>query len=334
MGTLLLIIWSFHALSAATGVLQVFVPGRFQPNISPVILSLGRGYISQLYIVTPSGARVLRPMGLTDAPGGASVSGFYAAVLGLALLVNTYHKRLKPVYLIGIGAAFACLLLAQVRSLLVITVIAVIVVLAGLLRVSDLERKFATVFLAIVVCWGSYQIAVRVGGRDTVEHRLGTLVSASPDVVYHSNRGQFLDQTINEFLPRYPAGAGLGRWGMIRSYFGEENGIDRGSIYSEIQWSGWLLDGGVALILAYSGALLVAVFTSTRIAKESRQEGDHQMYVWAITIVAYDIGMIALTFNSSPFASQLGMEFWLLNAALFSAAWARKSRLLNRVATR
>ena len=37
-------------------------------------------------------------------------------------------------------------------------------------------------------------------------------------------------------------------------------------------------------------------------------------------VFAYDVGALAITFNYPLFIGQGGMEFWLLNAALFTAA--------------
>ena len=34
-------------------------------------------------------------------------------------------------------------------------------------------------------------------------------------------------------------------------------------------------------------------------------------------IAAYDMGVVATTFNSVPFIGESGMDFWLLNAILF-----------------
>src|SRR6202043_556520 len=71
--TVLLTLWSFHALSSAFGVLQVYYPGRFQPNLSAQVASRGASYLRDLTIVVSGGQRVYRPMGLTDAPGGAGM---------------------------------------------------------------------------------------------------------------------------------------------------------------------------------------------------------------------------------------------------------------------
>jgi hypothetical protein len=44
------------------------------------------------------------------------------------------------------------------------------------------------------------------------------------------------------------------------------------------------------------------------------------LWIWAAVIVAYDFGALAVTFNYPLFIGQGGMEFWLLNAALFTGA--------------
>jgi hypothetical protein len=41
---------------------------------------------------------------------------------------------------------------------------------------------------------------------------------------------------------------------------------------------------------------------------------------WAVVILAYDLGALAMTLNYPIFNGQAGMEFWLLNACLFAAA--------------
>ena len=89
-------------------------------------------------------------------------------------------------------------------------------------------------------------------------------------------------------------------------------------IWVEIQWTGWLLDGGVPLIFAYSGALILASYLTMKIAFE-RQRQD-ELSFWGAVIFSYNIGIIMITFNYPVFISQMGMEFWLLNAALFVAA--------------
>src|SRR5947199_22725 len=60
-----------------------------------------------------------------------------------------------------------------------------------------------------------------------------------------------------------------------------------------------------------------AVWTAWRIARRSARGS---LELWAALILAYDIGAIASTFGYPLFIGQGGMEFWLLNTALFGAA--------------
>jgi hypothetical protein len=119
-----------------------------------------------------------------------------------------------------------------------------------------------------------------------------------------------LQHTINNLLPQYPLGAGLGRWGMMNNYFGDNTYLDSQPIWVEIQWTGWLLDGGVPLIIAYVAALYFACITAWQIAI-NRKFGDFSLWGGLV---------LAITFNYPIFNSQGGMELWLLNGALFVAA--------------
>jgi hypothetical protein len=146
---------------------------------------------------------------------------------------------------------------------------------------------------------------------------MSTLVQANPDTVYYKNRGVFLQQTVNVLLPQYPLGAGLGRWGMMNYYFGDNTDPERDAIYVEIQWTGWLLDGGVPLILTYLLGLLMAMWVAVKIALN---RGGDDLSIWGAIVLAYGMGALAMTFSYPVFISQAGMEFWLMNALLFGAA--------------
>ena len=135
----------------------------------------------------------------------------------------------------------------------------------------------------------AYAGAVAIGG-DAIDRRIGTLTDSAPEDAYHKNRGFFLTQTLETFVPEYPLGAGLGRWGMMNQYFGDESDASRGRIWAEIQWTGWLLDGGIPLVLAYTAALFCAIWTAWKIALRS-SEGP--LWIWGAIVLAYDIGALA-----------------------------------------
>jgi hypothetical protein len=179
------------------------------------------------------------------------------------------------------------------------------------------KTKVFTISLALAILVATTYLGAAAIGGEAITRRLGTLTDSAPQETYDKNRGHFLTDTVTQMLPEYPLGAGLGRWGMMNEYFGDNSDVTRGRIWAEIQWTGWLLDGGVPLVLAYSACLLLAIWTAWRIAVRQR-EGT--LWIWAAIVLAYNIGALAITFNYPFFVSQSAMELWLLNAALFSSS--------------
>jgi hypothetical protein len=106
---------------------------------------------------------------------------------------------------------------------------------------------------------------------------------------------------------------------MMYDYFGDPTNTASPMIWSEIQWTAWLLDGGLALMVVYGGALLVAVREALRIAGH-RDVAGQKLYVWGTVLAGYSVGLVALTFNSHPFSGTMGVDFWVLNAAVFTAS--------------
>jgi hypothetical protein len=320
----LLIYWMFYTLGAGMGVLQATFPGRFQPALSKNIKDELK---DALKITLASGERVYRPMGLTDYPGGAAAAGVAAVLFSLAFLTQRRSALLRWAALGSMMVGLFCLFMCQVRSSLVLAGINTAVYLGLLLRRGELGKTTWALSAVGAVVAGSFLWAVSVGG-DAVTNRLGTLVEDQAATVYYRNRGQFLDHTLTELLPAYPLGAGLGRWGMINQYFADNSLPESYPIWVEIQWTGWLLDGGVPLVLSYSAALLTACWTawkisSTRLSSELASQG--------ALLLATTLGAIAGTFNYPYFISQSGLEIWLLNAVVFTAAYrlGREARALR-----
>jgi hypothetical protein len=319
---MMLLLWGFYAASAAVGVLQVYFPGSIQPNVSSVIAAREEGYLEGLRIQTASGETIFRPMGLTDIPGGAATGGFYALLIGMPFLLAARRVWMKCACLLGMTLGIMSIYLSQVRSLLVLAAICA-AVFSGVLA---WERRLVTagglVGVLASIALGGFVLASSIGG-EAVADRLATLVQAPPGQVYYQSRGHFLESTIYELLPEYPLGAGLGRWGMANAYFGDDANQDATPIWTEIQWTGWLLDGGVPLILAYVAALTVALLAAWRIA---RGRVGRDLWLWGAVVFAYDVGALAITFNYPLFIGQGGLEFWLLNTTLFAAAETERRR--------
>ncbi|HKO97133.1 MAG TPA: hypothetical protein VJU86_09080 [Pyrinomonadaceae bacterium] len=311
-----LVLWAFHSLSAGVGVLQVYYPGQFDSNLSSAYSTLDPGYVSSLQITLATGERVFRPMGLTDIPGGAATAGFYAVVFSMGFLLAFQRYWMKALCVVSIMLGMIVIYMSQIRVTLIMTAICMV----GYCLMLAWRRRAANVGVLLVslavIVYASFMVAATVGG-ESVGQRLSSLVDDSPTNVYYKNRGIFVEQTITELLPQYPLGAGLGRWGMMSVYFADADPTNAG-LYAEIQWTGWLLDGGVLLIMAYALALLVASLSVFKMIRQEKQL-PNDLWLWTLLILAYNCGVFAVTFSFPIFMSQSGLEFWFLNAALFSA---------------
>ncbi len=313
---LVLLLWGFHTLSSIVGILQVYYPDMFQFAISSRITE-GMYGGDQLRITIANGQSIYRPTGLMDIPGGSATSGFYALLLGAGLaLQNKQSVILRVLGLLSAPIGLFCIYFSQVRSILIVSGICFIVLSVALLRQ---RQYFSVAFIAASVAAiapATFSWATQLGG-DMTSDRVMSLVAADPGQVVYQNRGLFLEETINELLPKYPFGAGLGRWGMMFDYFGSSLNPMAYPLWAEIQWTAWLFDGGLPLILSYSGAIAVTCYATWKIMSESTSG---VLRIWGNLIFAYNIGMVTFTFNYPLFLSQTGMEFWLVNAVFFVAA--------------
>jgi hypothetical protein len=313
---LLMIIWIFQTISSLVGLLQVYFPGQFQFQLSSVIANSSFGG-ENLKIALADGSSVYRPSGLTDQPGGAALAGLYTTLFGLAFFLEGKNKYLSVLGILSTLIGFFILYMSQVRIFLIATCLCILCLLIILSLSLNFKRAIALVGMLQPLILGTFSWAVAVGGSSTLD-RVTSLFSGSADKVYYENRGLFLEHTINVLFPKYPLGAGLGRYGMMNYYFGENNGNPfTESIWVEIQWTGWLLDGGLPLVIAYSLALIVACYLTIKIALQKRMD---ELAFWSAVILSYNLGAIIITFNYALFLSQSGMEFWLLNTAIFVAA--------------
>ena len=58
-----------------------------------------------------------------------------------------------------------------------------------------------------------------------------------------------------------------------------------------------------------------------KIAVRRGYSGKGDLQIWGALFIGYNVGAMAVTFNYPLFIAQGGMEFWLLNGALFAAAY-------------
>ncbi len=311
---LFVVIWAFHSLSATLGVLQVQFPGTFDPNVSAVI---DPDVVSSSVITNARGDVVYRAMGVSDIPGAAGVSGLYAVALGTALFVADRRGLVRALCVASMTLSLTSIYLAQLRSTLVIAG----VIVGGFMLCLVLRRgrrALLTLVIVALTLLASMNIAVLVGGIEVFD-RIATLVEERPQTVYYANRGRFLEQTFTEDLPEHPLGAGLARWGMANHYFGGASATASSPpLWVEIQWTGWLYDGGAPLMLAYASAVAVAIVVAGTLRRRAPRSSP--MFVWASLVLAYDLGALALTFSYPLFIGEFGLQFWLLNGALFAGA--------------
>jgi hypothetical protein len=314
-----LILWVFHTVSAAVGVLQVYFPGSFQPPLSAIIVAKGKGYMDSLKIVTSTGQRVFRPMGLSDVPGGAAVSGLYAVLFGTGFFLTARSWGMRSAAALSMVTGMTALYLSQVRAVLVMTGIAVSAVVLILAWRRDLARLGTLAVAAAVVAVTAYGAAMSLAGP-SVARRVATLTAERPGAVYYRERGHFLADAFEKTLPQAPLGSGLGRWGMVASYFGRDTGPGGGDngVWVEIQWAGWIVDGGAPLMVLYCLTVAIALWTAWTVARGRAPAGAPELPFWGAVVLAQGVGAFSLTFSYPIFLSQPGMEFWLLNAALFA----------------
>jgi hypothetical protein len=317
-------LWGFNAVSAGFGVLQVRFPGHFQPATSIIVQEFQeRGITANIELA--DGTEMERPYGLTDNPGGAAAAGMIAFIFGLGLLVYTRNWLFKAIFLTGMGVGLFVIYLSQVRVSIVMCGVATVAFCGIMSMRGEFGRLTGALLALAVVVIVSTSAAFVIGGNSTRDRFL-TLVDDDAGSVYHNNRGVFLDYTFEYVLPSYPIGAGLGRYGMVAHYFNNNGPSD--ALWAEIQWTAWAYDGGWLMILAYPIAIFIALWNTFKIGKD-RTYGP--VGVWAAILTCYNISVFAVLFSYPFFVSQGGLEFWLLNAACFSAAQVYRESLKPNV---
>lgn len=319
---LILLIWGFNTLSSLVGVLQVYYPERFMPDPQFIRQLAGEDIAESLKIQLDDGTSLFRPMGLSDGPGGAGPAGLAAFVTGLALAVTDKVMAIRILGFLGASLGIFCVYISQVRVSLIVAGIDLMVFMAMMALRGKLDRAAGLLLVSGLSISAGFIWVMSVGSA-AVGTRLATLTEKNAVELYQSNRGNFLLVTFEEFVPSYPFGAGLGRYGMMHSYFGDKANPSSPSLYAEIQWTSWVFDGGLPLMFIGFSALVVALYFSVRVALTSR---DPVLADMATIITTLNLGTITQTFGSIPFAGQSGLSFWVLNATLFMATVARRPR--------
>lgn len=331
---MLMLVLAANALGAVVGLLQVFYPDVFLPReFSAAAMASSPNLLDAMSYIGTNGQRIVRPPGLSDLPGGAGVAGAVSALFGVALMTRegqTVGRR--AVYLGCAAIGLATLFFTQIRSLMIVTLAAVVIFGILSARRGRPGALLGSVGLGSLVVVAVFTFAVSVGG-DAIENRFLGVVDQGLVSSYQTNRGGFLKEALTETSMQYPFGAGVGRWGVMFLYFGDPNILHAKQIWAEIQLTGWLLDGGLLMWLFYGSAIFLALRFAYRLALRSRDEAlAHQ----AALVFSSLFIIAAQSFAGPAFNTQLGVQFWTLTAALWGAStgWASSRSAARAAAVR
>jgi hypothetical protein len=319
---LLSILLVCNGINAAVGILQVYDPDRWMPaEISKVVTE---SYdISSLSYTRPDGKVVIRPPGLSDNPGAVCGPSMVAAMLGLSFCVSPIALWKKGLCLTLGLAGIMAIYLSLVRTSLLIVAGSMVIYLGILILQNNLRKAAWFLLLIGVIAFISFSGALVLGGESIV-NRFETLIEDDPITVYYSTgRGGQLEGAFTKYLVDYPLGAGLGRWGMMRYYFGNPWNRNSPPLWAELQFPAWILDGGIILTVMYCLALLATTWHEYRLALSSSSFG---LRSWAAIIFAINAGTLGLLFGFTPFTTQGGLQYWFLAGALAGAARAEVAR--------
>jgi hypothetical protein len=308
-----------NGLNAVVGVLQVYDPDRWMPRELSFIFSQNRNALAAATYVGANSRVIIRPPGLFDSPGAVCGPGTVAALLGLIFATQAvaWWKRLAAVAFSIAG--LAAIYLSHVRANLVITV-GMMAVFAVLLVVQRERRRAAAFVVLCVFVLSAAFVGSSMLGGESIAQRFSTLLAEDPRSLYYASRGAQLSSGFTEYISDYPLGAGLARWGMMNVYFGDPSNLDAPPLWAEIQPNAWILDGGIIFLLMYVAALLAVARSQWRLVRLLPDANDR---LWAATVIAVNLGTIALLFSFVPFNTQVGLQFWFLEGALHGAMLRR-----------
>ena len=291
-------------------ILQYLDPQRWLPRQLSTAFDLLPAGLSTVMVKRLDGSVTVRPTGLSDTPGAVAAPAFVAAFLGLALFARSRRSHRGLALVISLSG-FVTIFLSQVRSALIMTLVAVLVYCTVLMRRQP-RSVLTVVGLALLFAATALTFLSLRGERSTLD-RFSSLVRADPLTVYErADRAPQLSKAIRDLVPRYPLGAGLGRWGQMRLYFGDEANRRSPPIYAELQLPAMVLDGGIVLVALYGSALLVTFRAQRRLTRQADPAN-------AAVVLALGAGIAVLVFSYTPFTAPVGLMFWLFAGALHGA---------------
>jgi hypothetical protein len=298
-------------VNSVVGVLQVYDPATYMPVELSRIITQGTSGVGPLTYIGANGQVVVRPPGLFDTPGAVAGPAMCVALLGSVFGLSALPLWVR-VGSFGLAAAgIAAIYLTQVRISIVMVVLMFLGYTFALLGQRRVQK--ATTIAAIGGTLGTiaFALALSLGGP-TISERFLTLFAGDPVELYYNARGIQLSYGLRELLFEYPFGAGLARWGMAGAYYGSGK-----SIWAELQVNGWLIDGGIPMLVMYGIALVQVAYSQYRLALSTQHP---RLAACAAVVFALSLGPIALVFSFTPFVTQIGIQFWFLAGALHGVA--------------
>jgi hypothetical protein len=289
-----------------------WLPAEFSNVISGNTTAMG-----SVTFIGRHGERLVRPPGLFDTPGAVAGPAMSAALLGLVFAVSKIAAWRRLLALAFAIAGLAAIYLSQVRISLVMTVMMMGIYTLTAFRQGRAGRATQFGILSGAIVFGGFVIAIALGGQ-AIEDRVMTLLGGDPLAVYQGARGTQLSLTFNDLLFEHPLGAGVGRWGMAAMYFGSFTNLIA-PVWAEIQFTGWMLDGGVLMIGLYCGAIVVTTLTQWKVAMMQQYP---RLATSAAVVMSANLGIAALVFSFTPFMTQIGLQYWFLAGALHGVATA------------
>jgi hypothetical protein len=237
----------------------------------------------------------------------------FAALLGVVFGLSALPRWRRLASFGLAGAGIAAIYLTHVRVSLAMTLLMFLAYTFALLAQRRVAKATTIGILGAVLAAGAFALALSLGG-ESITARFLTLFSGDPVSVYYEARGIQLTHSLSELLYEYPLGAGLARWGMAAAYFGAAGSA---SLWAELQVTGWLIDGGVPLLVLYYGALVLVARSQLRIARLTQYP---KVAACAAVVFALSLCPIVMTLSFTPFVTQIGVQFWFLAGALHGVA--------------
>jgi hypothetical protein len=302
--------------NAFVGVMQVY-DNRWLPAEFSNVISGNSAAMGSVTFIGRHGERLVRPPGLFDTPGAVAGPAMSAALLGLIFAVSKIAAWKRALAFGFAIAGLAAIYLSQVRISLVMTVMMMGIYTFTAFRQGRAGRATQFGILSGAIVFGGFVIALALGGQ-VIQDRVMTLLGGDPIAVYQGARGTQLSLTFNELLFEHPLGAGVGRWGMAAMYFGTFTNLIA-PVWAEIQFTGWMLDGGVLMIGLYCGAIVVTTLTQWKVAMMGHNP---RLSTCAAVVMSANLGIAALIFSFTPFNTQIGLQYWFLAGALHGVATA------------